>query len=149
MKNSIALFLIAGSVLSTGARGQIDSISTHSPSPNCPLATEITPQHLYGLWRAEFEGLHQGATLLLKKHPELSGSVSGGIARDGVKAQIAGDVEQGEFTLEESFDGQHISATWEGVVSENSCGKEIKGSWKPVPNGSTFSFILHKLPSWQ
>lgn len=101
--------------------------------------------HLYGLWRAEFTGLAQGATLLFEKHAELSGSVSGAINRDGARALIAGDVDNGEFTLEESDDGVHISATWLGTVVESSCGQEIRGSWSHASNERTFPFVLRKL----
>lgn len=73
------------------------------------MATEISPSHLYGLWRVEFAGLPQNATLRFEKHPGLVGNVSGGINRDGVKALIAGDVDQREFSLEESLDGQRIA----------------------------------------
>lgn len=132
----------------TGARGQ-NTINQAAPA-NCPLPAEISPVHLYGLWRAEFEGLPQGATLRFEKHPELAGSVSGSINRDGVKALIAGDVDQGELTLEESFDGQRIAATWLGTVTDNSCGKEIKGTWRNAStNADSYPFILRKLPGWQ
>ena len=54
-------------------------------------------RHLLGLWRAEFEG-GTGATLLLETHPEFAQSVRGAINRDGDRALLAGDVEDGEFT---------------------------------------------------
>src|SRR5688572_22051117 len=95
-------------------------------APACPKAAEVSQQHLLGLWRAEFDGLSQGATLLLEKHPELAESVRGAINRNGEKAQLAGDVDDGEFTLEESVNGVNISATWLGDVVEGSCGMEIK-----------------------
>ena len=110
---------------------------------------QVSPLHLYGLWRAEFEGLSQGATLLFEKHRELTESISGTINRDGVKALLAGDVDDGELTLEESQDGQHISATWLGTVVGNSCGKEIRGTWNNASDSSSTPFILHKLPGWQ
>jgi hypothetical protein len=139
--------MIAICALGTGVRGQ--NLSKQFSPTSCPLAAEISPLHLYGLWRAEFAGLPQGATLLFEKHPELAGSVSGGINRDGVKAQIAGDVDQGEFTLEESFDGQHIAATWLGTVVENACGKEIRGTWNHASTNASYPFVLRKLPGWQ
>ncbi len=113
------------------------------------MAAEIGPRHLYGLWHAEFEGLPQGATLLFEKHPELTDSVSGAINRDGVKALIAGDVDQGELTLEESLDGQRISATWLGTVVEKSCGREIRGTWNNAATAASYPFVLRKLPGWQ
>lgn len=152
MKPLFTIVLIASCALTTVARAQNNL--NNPPTANCPAATEISPLHLYGLWHAEFEGLSQGATLLFEKHPELAGSFSGTVNRDGVKALLAGDVDQGELTLEESLDGQHISATWLGTVVENSCGKEIKGLWNNTSNkapGGAVShpFVLHKLPGWQ
>jgi hypothetical protein len=115
----------------------------------CPLATDVSPLHLYGLWHAEVEGQPRGATLLFEKHPELADSVSGTVNRDGVKARLAGDVDQGELTLEESLDGEHISATWLGTVAENTCGKEIRGIWNNALTTTDTPFILRKLPGWQ
>lgn len=110
----------------------------------CPKAAEVGQRHLLGLWRAEFEGLAQGATLLLEPHPDLAESVSGAINRDGERAQLAGDVDEGEFTLEESANGTNISAVWLGDVVEGSCGREIRGSWKAEGNPRQWPFVLRK-----
>jgi hypothetical protein len=69
-------------------------------------------------------------TLLFEKHPEYPESFSGSINRDGDRRPVAGDIEAGGFTLEESADGRHIAATWLGDVVEGSCGREIRGTWK-------------------
>jgi hypothetical protein len=114
------------------------------------------PLHLYGLWQAEMGGQH-AATLLFEKHSELTDSVAGTINRDGIRTRCAGDVDDGTFTLEESDNGQTISATWTGSVIENSCGKEIRGTWTPSSNPATphappsasRDFVLRKLPGWQ
>lgn len=147
MRTLNTVFLIAILALSTRAIAQNDA-QISSPA-SCPLPSQITPLHLYGLWRAEFEGQAQGATVLFEKHPELSGSVSGGVNRDGAKALVAGDVDNGEFTLEESNDGQRITATWLGKVVENSCGKEIRGTWHNDSTQATYPFVLRKVPGWQ
>ncbi|NPC58654.1 hypothetical protein [Caenimonas soli] len=110
----------------------------------CPKAAEVGLQHLLGLWRAEFEGLAQGATLLLERHPELTDSVRGAINRDGERALVAGDVDGGEFNLEESANGTNISAVWLGDVVEGSCGREIRGSWKAEGDPRQFQFVLRK-----
>ena len=147
MKSSIAMLLVAFCTLGTGAGAQ-----NHSSQPStasCPLAVDISPVHLYGLWRADFEGLPQGATLQLERHAELAGSVSGSVNRDGVKALVAGDVDRGEFTLEESLDGQGIAATWLGSVVEGSCGKEVRGIWNNTSNNGSYPFVLRKQPGWQ
>jgi hypothetical protein len=95
----------------------------------CPAAAEVQPRHLHGLWRAEFEGA-PGATLLIEPHREFAMSISGTVNRNGARAQLAGDLEEGEFTLEESADGARIAATWLGDVVEGSCGREIRGTWQ-------------------
>lgn len=113
-------------------------------APACPKAEEVRARDLLGLWRAEFEGLAQGATLLLEKHPELAESVHGAINRNGDKALLAGDVGDGEFSLEESANGVNISAVWLGDVVEGSCGREIRGSWKAEGQARQFQFVLRK-----
>ncbi len=146
MKRRNALFLIATSALSFWAWGQTDSKT--SPVTPCPASSEVSHWHLYGLWRAEFEGLSQGATLLLEKHPELTESVRGTLRRDGAEALLAGDVDQGELNLDESLDGLSISATWTGQVVESSCGKEIRGTWQRAADSTTGRFVLRKQPGW-
>ena len=110
----------------------------------CPAGNEVTQRHLLGLWRARFDGLAQGATLLLERHPEFADSVRGAINRDGDKALVAGDVEDGEFSLEESVDGVRINATWNGTVVDGSCGREIRGDWQAATGGGAHSFVLRR-----
>jgi hypothetical protein len=116
------------------------------PCHRRPIAAEVTQRHLLGLWRAQFQGLAQGATLLLEKHGKYAQSVSGAINRNGERARVAGDVEDGGFTLEESIDGINISATWSGTVKENSCGTHITGSRQSVQDPSPREFVLRKQP---
>ncbi len=110
----------------------------------CPKAADVTQQQMLGLWRAQFEGLAQGATLLLEASATHAGSFSGGVNRNGERGQVAGDIEDGEFTLEESPDGQRIGATWLGDVVEGSCGREIRGSWKAEGAAASLPFVLRK-----
>ncbi|HSV52538.1 MAG TPA: hypothetical protein VLJ57_10495 [Burkholderiaceae bacterium] len=119
-----------------------------SAAPACPTPGEVSHQHLYGVWRVEFE---QGATASLRfeKHAAFAQSVSGEIQRGTARAQVAGDVDEGVFHLEESVDGTTIAATWTGQVVENSCGKEIKGTWNNQVDGTRRAFVLRKPPGWQ
>jgi hypothetical protein len=140
----VLLALVAG--LCTGASAQVTETS-------CPAPAEILPLHLYGTWLATVDGEAVPVTIRLEKHPELAGSVSGRLQRAGVGAQVAGDVDNGDFTLEESSDGQRISATWIGQVVDASCGKEIKGTWTTATetsnNAPGHSFVLKKQGGWQ
>lgn len=139
------LVLIAVCATTPWASGQ--------PTPNnaahCPGAADIGPQHLYGTWRAELAGQPDHATLVFEKHPELAGSVRGRVTRAGTSALLAGDVDNGELTLEESWDAEHISANWLGTVVATSCGKEIRGTWNNTSNNTAAPFILRKQPGWQ
>lgn len=109
----------------------------------CPKPGELAASHMFGFWAAEIGGRHAG-TLLLDKHPEFAGSFRGAISRDGMRALVAGDVEDGELTLEESADGKRISATWLGQVVEGSCGREIRGTWQQDGSQVERPFVLKK-----
>lgn len=112
---------------------------------DCPHASEVKQSHMLGLWRAEFEGQGHAGSLLLEKHATYSESFSGTINRNGDRRLLAGDVEDGEFTLEESADGQRIAATWLGELVEGSCGREIRGTWSVDGEGKDArAFVLRK-----
>ncbi|MBP9737948.1 MAG: hypothetical protein KBD82_20165 [Rhodoferax sp.] len=143
MKSPFTIIFIAACALPISATAK--NSTQDSGTSSCPLPAQVEPVHLYGLWRAEFTGLAQGATLLFEKHAERTGSVRGAINRNGVRALIAGDVDGGEFTLEESDDGVHISATWLGTVVKDSCGQEIRGSWSHAASDRAYPFVLRKL----
>jgi len=122
------------------------SAGAQPAAPDCPKAAAVNAAHMLGLWRAEFErGPEPGATLLIERHPRYAESFSGAINRNGARSQLAGDVEDGEFTLEESADGVRISATWVGDVVEGSCGKEIRGMWEASDGANKRPFILRKM----
>lgn len=113
----------------------------------CPEARDLPPQALVGLWRAAFEDGTPAGSLLLEPHPEHAGSLAGALNRDGVRAQVAADLEDGELTLEESADGRRISATWLGMVVEGSCGREIRGQWQPR-EGAARPFVMRRAGGW-
>jgi hypothetical protein len=143
MNRCAAVALAAACALPCGAIAQQPAPAAR---PDCPAAGEVTQRHLLGLWRARFEGLARGATLLLEQHAHYAQSVSGAINRDGERAQLAGDVEEGEFALEESANGVNISATWLGDVVEGSCGREIRGNWRSEGERRSRAFVLRKQP---
>lgn len=133
------------------------STAAKTAAPACPPAVDTVVQQLYGLWRASFDAPPEPrqATLLFEKSsdPELADTVGGGISREGAngteRAEVAGDVDKGEFTLEESADGRAISATWTGRVVEGSCGREIRGTWLSGDEKVERAFVLRKQPGWQ
>lgn len=143
-----ALALLLGAALCgpTGARAQVDAAIQ---SALCPDPGEVTQLHLYGLWQAQFDGWSGTATLRLEKSPNHPDGVSGEIERAGERALVAGDVDEGDFSLEESSDGRTIAATWIGKVSDNSCGKEIRGTWTRARDQVTSPFVLRKQPGWR
>jgi len=117
----------------------------------CPAAADLTPAHLWGLWRVSFDGgsAPTTATVLFEKHPERTESVRGAINRDSVQSLLAGDVDDGVLALDESDDGLQITATWSGNVADTSCGKEFTGIWRRSKDNTERSFVLRKLPGWQ
>ncbi|WP_244146201.1 hypothetical protein [Comamonas antarctica] len=124
----------------------------------CAAADEATHETLLGHWQAQFSAASEGAAgegeaaaalpmaaeLELTPHPELAASVRGRLQRAGSQALLAGDVDQGDFTLEESINGTNISATWIGQVVPDSCGKEIRGTWTQENPPLSLSFVLRK-----
>jgi hypothetical protein len=110
----------------------------------CPGPGELTPQQLLGTWQAQLQGSWDSATLQLSQHPDYPESFRGTLQGAGGRAEVAGDFEDGEFTLEESSDGVHIAATWLGALVEGSCGREIRGTWKRDGQAEGRSFVLRK-----
>lgn len=111
----------------------------------CPHSSEVRQAEMVGQWRAEFEGTKLSGTLLLEKHATYAESLSGTIDRGADRHPVAGDVEDGEFTLEESADGIRITGTWLGEVVEGSCGREIRGTWSADGEGKDArAFVLRK-----
>jgi hypothetical protein len=111
---------------------------------DCPAPAEVRVQHVLGLWHAEVEG-ERAATLLFEKHPDYTDSVSGAINRNGDKGVLSGELEDGDFNMEESADGKHIFATWLGEFTEGSCGREIRGTWQRDGAPLAHRFVMKKL----
>ena len=173
VRHTIAVVLIAISTYPTSASSQ----NAGESATACPTASAFNHQHLQGRWLTEWPlpgapsaapGL--AATLQLGPHPELAHSVRGTVEREGVTAQVSGDIDDGELTLEESINGTNISATWTGQVVDGSCGKEIRGLWNnaqhttsaptappdqqassanATPPVATQAFVLRKQAGWK
>lgn len=114
----------------------------------CLPNADLTTRDLLGLWRAEFEGGREPLTVLLERNPDWPGSFIGRLTQGGRPIQVAGDLEDGVFTLEESANGVRIDATWTGQPTEGSCGREVRGSWKAIGSGQSGSFVLRRSSGW-
>ena len=149
MKARFAIVLIAAGAISTGAAAQ--NASKAVVPAGCPAsATALPVAALYGAWQARFDRLPGQALVRLAKHPEYQGSVRGTIERNGVTAQLAGDIDdEGLLNLDESQDGRAISAVWSGEMQAGSCGKEFKGIWRNTKDDSTHPFTLTRTGGWQ
>lgn len=142
--------LIANLVHSTPGYGQNGPPNTpHSSPAACPAPADVGALHLYGEWLATGTGGDTPATLRLGHNPEHPDGVRGTLRRGTAEILVAGDVDDGTFTLEESSDGRSIAATWTGNIMENTCGKEIQGTWTPASGSTGRPFILRKQPGWR
>lgn len=56
------------------------------------------------------------------------------------------ELDNGEFTLEDSADGVKIAAAWRGTVTDGSCGREIRCDWQQAGGPAVRAFVLRKLP---
>lgn len=170
-----ALFFIATSAVITGASGQNDMSRPAPPAGSseisaCPPVKQFKPAQIHGTWRVRFTpapaGLPADATLQLQRHAEFSESVAGFVNRElaptarkpaqgghAARAQLAGDLEDGYLTLDESSNGISITGAWNGKMVEGTCGKTITGTWKDMsssapPDAPEVPFTLERLSGW-
>lgn len=116
-----------------------------TPVLACPANADLTARDLIGAWRADITGTWLSAEVILQPNPDWPGSLAGRIRRDGREAQLAGDLEDGTFTLEESADGVRIDATWVGQPVEGRCGREIQGTWRAAGDSPSRKFTLRRV----
>ena len=136
-----------------------------SAAATCPAAKLLKPAQIHGQWRVSFKsapaGLPASATLLIERHAEFSDSVAGFVSRNllapapghAARAQLAGDLEDGLLTLDESSNGISITGTWNAEVVEGSCGRSLRGTWKDTsssapPDAPEIAFTMEKLAGW-
>ncbi len=101
-------------------------------SIECPDVTRLHAAQLYGSWELELPQAGQRGQLTLRQHPEYSASLRGEIRYGGQRSIASGDVEDGEFNLDESRDGKTLHAFWSGKLVPSACGAEIRGTWQPL-----------------
>jgi hypothetical protein len=135
----------------------ISSINTWTTAQNsskteCLAASELKAPHLYGAWTVEMAASSAAGAasvrgqVVLEKNAEHPDSISGWLTWNGSKVFVAGDIDEGSFSLEESDDGQRISAVWDGTVAQGSCGKAITGNRRV--GDSLVSFVLRRSSGW-
>ena len=158
----IAIFIIASSGHIHWAIAQ--NSTQNEPKIACLNVKTLKAPQLYGIWQVTFTsppaGLPSTALLLLEKHAEFSDSLAGTVSREAVsanghsaKAALAGDVEDGFVILDESSNNISISGTWNGELTQTSCGREVKGVWKDTsanaaPDAPDVAFVMVKRPGW-
>lgn len=165
-----ALFLIAVSAFCIRAGAQNDAQNQRARAvpgtAACLTEKQLSAPHIYGHWRVRYKpapaGLPAEAAMHLEKHAEFSESVAGFVTRQlgaalpgghAPRAQLAGDLENGFLTLDESSNGISITGTWNGEMVEGSCGKKFTGTWKDTrdnapPDTPEVPFTMEKLPGW-
>ena len=107
-------------------------LSAWGAEPACPMAADITPRMLVGAWQIEWrDGARQRDeapwALVLAPHPEYEGSLKGSLSRGHEHHLVAADWDDETLTMEESEDGQRISATWQATAEPGQCGRVFRG----------------------
>ena len=117
-------------------------------NPACPHLARWQARELYGRWSVELPQLGESGTRALRRHPEFAASLRGEFDIAGVHSIASGDVEEGDFNLDESRDGKTLSAFWSGRLDMASCGREIRGSLqrldRPGQKGLDTPFVLRR-----
>lgn len=151
----IYLLLIVAGALSACAGGQnhVEPASQVAAqarvNPACPDLARWQARQLYGRWSVELPRLGEHGTLVLRQHPEFAASLRGEFTLGGVHSIASGDVEEGDFNLDESRDGKTLSAFWTGRLDDASCGREIHGTLqrldRPGQRGVDTPFVLRRV----
>lgn len=130
--------------------------------PACPVPAGAESAPLYGSWTVQIAGQPDGR-LRLQRHPDYADSVSGTYTRgQNAPIRVAGDVDQGLFTLEESADGRRTTGRWSGQWSPADCRNEIRGTWIDARQESAVlfpgdnkreaqphAFVMRRAAGWQ
>jgi hypothetical protein len=146
MKLAPPLIFLVSLLLTSQCLAQTGTVAPSSLA--CLAPADAQGKDLHGFWTAEFADKPGTALLLLEQSREYAEGLSGAINRGGDKAFVAGDVEDGNFSLEESVNGTNITATWNGELVKDSCAKEIRGIWTDSRTQRQSSFVLRKRTGW-
>lgn len=115
------------------------------PTPSaCPTTQDLTPEMLYGQWTVRITG-EMPWGLTLGPHPEHAGSLRGELTKGQQRHAVVADLDDGDFTLEETHDGQRIAATWQGSLPAAGCGRQIQGH-RTLSGQNSRSFLITRTP---
>lgn len=117
--------------------------STPPASQTC--SSDIEAGTLIGPWSAQIDGEPGTWALTLSPHPEHRGSLRGELRQGTLRYLVVADLDEGEFTMEESHDGRKIAATWLGRLSPPDCHARIQGQ-RVTGDPSARSFRLTRQP---
>jgi hypothetical protein len=160
------LISIAASICCTCAFAQnISKNDETSSQATCLSAADFESQHVHGVWQVRF---YDGplpsdtrqpvnrppvleGTLLFEPHAEHAESLRGTFKLRGASATrwMSGDVEQGELILDESDDGQRISAIWVAYPAAGACGREWRGNRRMADDDTLQTLVLTRAGSWR
>ena len=129
---SAALLVLVGCASPPPA--PMDQAAAESGNPvECPDVKRLRAAQLYGTWELELTATQQRGQLTLRQHPEFSESLRGEFRYGDQRSIASGDIEGGEFNLDESVDGKSLYAFWSGQLAPARCGAEIRGTWQTLP----------------
>lgn len=115
---------------------------------DCADVTQLQAAHLYGTWDIRLPQRGESGQLTLRQHPEFKDSLRGEFRYGGQRSIASGDVEGGEFNLDESRDGKTLFAFWSGKLTPSRCGAEIRGTWQILPKdgqpAQELDFVLER-----
>lgn len=114
-------------------------------APPCPDGADIKALQLQGPWLVQLHDQPHLWKLDLKPHPEHMGSLRGELDTGFQRFVVVADLDEDEFTLEETHDGQRIAATWLGQLNPESCGQSLHGE-RHTTLGASQSFEMRRNP---
>ena len=124
--------LAAVATLTACASAPTTSVAKDVDPADCADVRTLRAGQLYGTWELELTALNQRGQLTLRQHPEFSESLRGEFRYGDQRSIASGDIEAGEFNLDESLDGKSLYAFWTGQLTPSACGAEIRGTWQTL-----------------
>ncbi len=112
-------------------------------SERCQAPADVQALQLQGQWMVQVTGQPRMWLLQLGPHPEHSGSLRGELNTGTARYPVVADLDDGEFTLEESHDGQRIAATWQSTLTPESCDHTLRGE-RQAEAGPATPFVMRR-----